>query len=165
MLEELFGGSSTLPPEVPIVTRVYEESFLRESLTSDEKNCVMGSACECMFIDQQHPFIGTEFLVPGELPSEQAQMCVLCCRKITQQLFHDMLFNGVTFRGVIQRYGNICEQAGEYSRECMLICPSNCQVQCMPLPIVSHQRNRYSVVLRSGRKYLQQHRVAYEDFQ
>jgi hypothetical protein len=138
---------------------------MRECIDTDEKQCIMKDNCECMFIDAQHPFIGTEFLIPSEKTSEQAQMCVLCCRKVTQQLFHDMLFQGVSFRGVIQRYGNICDQQGEYARECMLICPANSYVHSMPLPIVAHQRNRYSVVVYNGKRHLRQHRVYYEDFQ
>eukprot|EP00961_Rhodomonas_salina_P012829 172772-Rhodomonas_salina.9 len=165
MLEELFGGDEKMTADVPIVSRVYEESFMRQCDNHDEKPCVMGNKCECMFIDPQFQFIGTEFLLPTEEPSEQAQMCVLCCRKVTQQLFHDMLFKGITFRGVIQRYGNMCDQKGEYARQCMLICPPNSNVHCMPLPIVAHQRNRYSVVVRNGVCCLRQHRVYYEDFQ
>lgn len=164
MLEELFGGEKSLPVEVPIVTRAYEEAFMRAPDSEWEKPCVMGTNCECMHIDPQHPFVGTEFLLPGEESSEQAQMCVLCSRKVTKQLFHDMLFHGVSFRGVIQRYGNVCEQPGEYSRQCMLVCPPNSHVHCMPLPIVEHQRNRYSVFTNNGVKHLRQHRVYYEDF-
>ena len=35
-------------PDVPIITRVYEERFMRESMSSGEKDCLMGEACECM---------------------------------------------------------------------------------------------------------------------
>jgi hypothetical protein len=34
----------------------------------------------------------------------------------------------------------------------------------MPLPIMSHQRNRYRVHTVAGMKHLQQLRVAHEDF-
>ena len=68
----------------------------------------------------------------------------------------------MSFRGVIQRYGNVCEQRGEYAREAMLICPPNGHVHCMPLPIVAHQRNRYSVHAQNGVKFLKQHRVFFE---
>eukprot|EP00961_Rhodomonas_salina_P228414 3087223-Rhodomonas_salina.1 len=158
MLEELFGGTDRLPPSVPIVTRVYEESFMRECLHAGERACVMGARCEGMFVDRQHPFTVTEFLLPGEPAPESAQMCVLCSRKVTQQLYHDMLFAGTTFRGVIQRYGNICGEPGEYAREAVLVCPPHGHVHCMPLPIVAHQRNRYSVSVHAGKKYLRQHR-------
>ena len=165
MLETLFGGDEQLPDDVPIVTRVYEESFMRECVGRDELSCVNGRTCECMFIDANFPFVATEFLLPGESSSkEQPQMCVLCSRKMTQQLFHDMLYCGVSFRAVIQRFGNICNQPGEYARECMLICPPSANVHCMPLPIVAHQRNRYSVNLCNGVKFLKQHRVYFEHY-
>lgn len=165
MLEDLFGGEQTLPDDVPVVTRAYEEQFMRECAHSSERQCVMGESCECMFIDTALPFIGTEFIVPGDIEHSTPQTCVLCSRKITQQLYYDMVCKGVTFRSHIQRYGNICEQAGEYARECMLICPPNQAVHCMPLPIVAHQRSRYSVRIFNGVKHLRQHRVFYSDFQ
>lgn len=164
MLETLFGSDNSLLDDVVVVSRVYEESYMRECVSKDEKACVMGRNCECMFIDPNLPFIATEFLMPGEQSSVQAQLCVVCCRKVTQQLFHDMLYNGVQFQGLIQRFGNICDQPGEYARECMLICPPNANIQCMPLPIVAHQRNRYSVRICSGVKYLKQSRVYYEHY-
>ncbi len=91
-------------------------------------------------------------------------MCVLCCRKTTQKLFYDICYTGKRVQGVIQRFGNLCNQPGEYARECMLICPPSAQWQCMPLPIMSHQRNRYRVQVTAGMKHLYQLRVAYEDF-
>jgi hypothetical protein len=165
MLEDLFGGEEVLPEDVPIISRVYEEQYMRECMHPNEKMCVMGENCECMFIDPNSPFVAVEFILPHEYPTDQAQMCVLCSRKVTQQLFYDMAYKGYTFRGVIQRFGNICDQAGEYARQCMLICPPNQNVQCMPLPILSHQRNRYSVKICNGVKYLKQHRVYAVDFQ
>ena len=68
-------------------------------------------------------------------------------------------------KGIIQRYGNIFGQPGEYASECMLICPPGIGLHAMPLPIMSHQRNRYSVVNSGGVKHLRQHRVAFEAFQ
>ena len=164
ILENLFGDSETMTDNIPLVTRVYEESFMRECINKDEKPCAMGKNCECMFIDPNIQFIGIEFLLPGDSTSEQAQMCVLCHRKLTQQLFHDMVFKGENFRASIQRYGNICDQPNEYAKECMMICPPNANVHCMPLPIVAHQRNRYSVYIQNGFKCLRQHRVYFEDF-
>ena len=82
----------------------------------------------------------------------------------TQKLFYDACYSGKRVQGVIQRYGNLCNQPGEYARECMLICPPSAQWNCLPLPIMSHQRNRYSVQVVAGKKHLQQLRVSYEDF-
>ena len=166
MLESLFGGVSQSAREVPFVTKAYEESFMREP-GAGELPCSMGDVCECRFIDKNAPFVGVQFELPGtrtEGMDESCRMCVLCYRKTTQKLFYDACYSGKRMQGLIQHYGNLCNQPGEYARSCMLICPPNAQWQCMPLPIMSHQRNRYRVHVIAGVKHLQQLRVAYEDF-
>jgi len=55
MLESLFSNVSQVS-SVPLVTKAYEESFMRESETG-ERSCVMGPKCECMFIDPNAPFV------------------------------------------------------------------------------------------------------------
>ena len=169
MLESLFGGVSQPAHEVPLVTKAYEESFMREPCPG-ELPCVMGEVCECRFIDRNAPFVGVQFELPGVAMGKTAKadgaarMCVLCYRKTTQRLFYDACYSGRRVQGLIQHYGNLCNQPGEYARCCMLICPPSAQWQCMPLPIMSHQRNRYRVHVVAGVKHLQQLRVAYEDF-
>lgn len=161
MLESLFGNVESVQT-VPLVTKAYEESYMREAETG-ERSCVMGSKCECMFIDPLAPFVGVEFHLEGA-ESKICGMCVLCCRKTTQKLFYDICYSGKRTQGLIQQYGNLCNQPGEYARECMLICPNSSQWQCMPRPIMSHQRNKYKVHIVAGKKQLQQVRVSYEDF-
>jgi len=41
--ERLLGSITThgTVPDVPIITRVYEERFMRESISPDEKDCIM----------------------------------------------------------------------------------------------------------------------------
>lgn len=90
MLENLFGepsGEEAAPPELPIITKVYEESFMRQP-TSGEQACVMGEQCEARFIDRQAPFTCVEFRLPGDPATPQ--MCVLCSRRATQKMFYDM---------------------------------------------------------------------------
>jgi hypothetical protein len=167
ILENLYGRENYPHVDVPVITRAYEEAFLREPMPhSEERPCVSGELCECMFIDQCVPFVGVEFLLPRESISrpEIPQFCVLCSRKVTQKLFYDIIFAGKEVRGVIQRYGNICNVPGEYARECMLICPPHAPLHCMPLPVMSHQRNKYRVKISSGVKHLEQLRVRHEDF-
>ena len=160
MLESLFGGVSGLVPDVPLITKTYEESFMREPC-GGERPCAMGDRCECMFIDKNAPFVGVEFLLRGEASStKEPKMCVLCCRRTTQKLFFDVCYSGKRVQGLIQHYGNLCNQPGEYARECMLICPPGAQWHGMPLPIMSHQRNRYRVVIVAGVKHLEQLRPA-----
>jgi hypothetical protein len=77
-------------------------------------------------------------------------MCVLCYRAITQQLYYDVIFDKCEFPGTIQKFGNIHSESGEYALEAMLIAAPSAPVHIMPLPIVSHQRNRYQVYSVSG---------------
>jgi len=150
-------------PDVPIVTRVYEERYMRESTSSAEKDCVMGSNCECMHIDSSTPFVCTQFVIPNVNNAYQG-MCVLCLRKTTQLLYYKTIYNGHTINAVIQKHGNICNQVDEYHPSVMLICPPNGPVHTMPVPIVSHQRNRYKVEIISGIKHVRQYRVSMSDF-
>jgi hypothetical protein len=177
VLQQMFGGNSVKDtPSVPVVTRAYEESYMREALTGVENSCVMGSNCECQFIDEHNPFIGVQFTLPVEAFSgsnigsgmaeelSSNKLCVLCCRKNTQSLFYDALYNHRAYNACIQLYGNICDSPGEYAKEAMLICPLSGPIHNMPLPVVAHQRNRYSVVVHNGVRQLRQYRVGYEDF-
>lgn len=163
ILENMFGSSTTFeePVTLPVISKVYEESFMRQP-RHDENACVFGALCECNFIDQCAPFTAVEFRLFNDPPTPQ--MCVLCSRKTTQKMFYDMCHVNKVPHGVIQRYGNIFGEPGEYASECMLVCPQGVNLHHMPLPIMSHERNKYSVVSSSGIKHLQQHRVSYEHF-
>ena len=149
---------------IPIVTRKYEEAFMRECKNDNEKPCVFQAQCECMKINASNAFVGVQFPLP-DLQTQEHGMCVLCLRKSTHIMFYNLLHEGHNVKTVIQKYGNICNQAGEYHPSAMLICPPNGPVHCMPLPIVAHQRNRYSVVTHHGIRYIKQHNVYMEDFQ
>lgn len=166
ILENMFSNCTQVPADstaqtLPIISKMYEETYMREPL-KNENPCVFGNNCECQFIDQCAPFTAVEFRLFGDPP--EPQMCVLCSRKTTQLLFYDMCYSGKSHSCVIQRYGNIFGQPGEYAVECMLSCPQGFQLHCMPLPMMSHQRNKYSVTTVGGVKKLQQHRVSYEHF-
>ena len=163
MLENLFQHTETQEaPDVPVLSRAFEESFMRQPM-SGERPCAMGDLCECAHIDRANPFVGVELRLQND--PEEAQMCVLCSRSTTQKCFYDMCFLGQPIVGVIQRYGSMHGQAGEYASECMLIPPRALGLCSMPFPSVSHQRNRYAVVTLAGVKHLKQHRIGYEDFQ
>jgi hypothetical protein len=92
---------------VPVVSRAYEESYMRECAHEHEKPCSMGQYCECNFIDHEHAFVGVEFVMP-ELHSEDLGMCILCLRKLTQMLFYRMQKAGYSRSQLIQSYGNVC---------------------------------------------------------
>lgn len=163
--EHVLQNSSTneFNASIAEVSRAYEEQYLRECLPGEEP-CAMGSACECMVIDPAMPFVGTRFVIPDSNHADN-NMCLLCLRKTTQLLFHRVINQGFRSQTVLQRHGNICNKAGEYHPSAMLICPPGGPVQCMPIPIVAHQRNRYAVIDRHGIKFLSQHGVGMEDFQ
>lgn len=180
MLQDLLGFSSSSSSseeasgtgglEIPLVTKSYEEMFMREPVYEYERECVMGAECECNFVGVKpgDGFVGVEFLLPNEsgLDSEQRarQRCVLCHRKQVQSRFYDMVYTGRPCRGVIQRYGNICNQENEYARDVMLICPPNGPVEHMPFPVASHQRNRYTVYVNGGIRYIRQNFMGWKDF-
>jgi hypothetical protein len=153
----------TVGASVPIVCRKYEESFMRECMNSSEKSCIFKGQCECMKIDVDNAFVGVQFELPT-MQNARNGMCVLCLRKSTHVLFYNILKQGHSTQNVIQKYGNICNEPGEYHPSAMLICPPNGPVHSLPMPIVAHQRNRYSVVNHHGIKYIKQHRVYMEDF-
>jgi hypothetical protein len=163
MLENLFGNvdGERQIPDVPILGRAYEESFMRQAQPG-EQGCAMGEQCECMSIDKNAPFVGVELRLQGD--PETPQLCVLCSRAATQKCYYDMCFLGKPIKGVIQRYGGIFNQAGEYAQEVMIIPPRTMGLANMPVACVSHQRNRYSVVIHGGSKHLKQHSVGFEDF-
>jgi hypothetical protein len=144
VLEGLFGGRG-MGIDVPVISRAYEESFMREPM-SGERKCVMGTSCEAMVIDKSKPFIAVEFQLPGK-STEVPQMCVLCSRKHTQRLFYDFLYRATpaTCTGVIQRYGVLCNIPGEYRKDMCLIMPPHGPVHCMPYPSVTYQRSHFTV--------------------
>lgn len=149
--------------EMPVVPRAYEERYMRGPMNSGERPCIMGECCECQLIDRARPFTGVQFPIPN-MSSNDHGMCILCCRKVTQLLYHKTLKQGMTGNFVIQKYGNISGVPGEYHPSAMLICPPHGPVHTMPLPIVAHQRNRYSVVESNGIMFIRQHGVYMEDF-
>jgi len=158
ILENLFGGGSVPECNVPVITKAFEESFMRECMYQNERKCVMGMECECRFIDKDNQFTGVEFLVPGQSASDcTPQMCVLCSRKHTQKLYYDLLYRPpVSHIGVIQRYGVLCSAAGEYSMDYALVMPPHGPVHCMPYPSPVHSRNNYSIRIHSATRYIKQ---------
>ena len=151
---------------IPLISRKYEEKFMRACVNMQERPCSMNTKCECMFIDPENAFVGTRFLIPN-ICGEQVHpntMCILCLRKHTLLLFYKTMHAGYDPGVVIQRYGNICNEAGEYSQSAMIFANPNGPVQCMPLPIVAHQRNRYTVVRVGGIPHLRQHGVDVKNY-
>ncbi len=101
-------GAGTLTyraPQIPVVSKAYEESFMRQAMFDYERDCVMGSQCECNFLCVDNAFTGVEFLLPSEAACRESagndskrQMCVLCHRKMVQKLFYEMIYSGSPYR-------------------------------------------------------------------
>ena len=149
---------------VPLVPRKYEESYMRECMLPEDRPCTLGQYCECNFIDKEHSFVGVAFVMP-DLRSNDNSICILCLRKLTQMLFYRLVNGGYQTSNLIQIYGNICDVPGEYHSSAMLVMPKHSAVHSMPLPVVAHQRSKYRVVLRDGKRHLEQVNVSFEDFQ
>jgi hypothetical protein len=107
MLKDLFGCSTGMCAslQVPVVTKAYEESFMRQPMFEHERPCVMGADCECNFVSSVagEGFVAVEFHLPSSSSSQQQQqmqMCVLCHRRMVQKLFYDIIYAGSPYRSV-----------------------------------------------------------------
>ena len=150
--------------DIPVVSRAYEESYLRGRNHDGEPQCAMGNDCECMMIDSKTRFVGVQFEIPSTTSQLSNNLCLLCLRKITLLLFYETIQKGINVRVPIQKYGNIPGQKNEYHPSAVLMCPNNGPIESMPLPIVAHQRNKLSVEVVGGVPHIRQHGVYMEDF-
>ena len=75
MLENLFSSLDADVPDVPILSKAYEETFMRQA-GHGERPCAMGDLCECMHIDRTAPFVVVEQRLPHDQEREP-QLCVL----------------------------------------------------------------------------------------
>jgi hypothetical protein len=163
MLGQMMVDSGEQIPEVPVVTKCFEESFMREPIHEGELQCICGEQCEARFIDPDQSFIAVQFTLGNDVDARPT-MCVLCTRRTTQELFYDLVYGNRSMSGLIQRYGVICGPK-EYAKEALLLCPPHGPLHNMPLPSVAHHRHKYSVIVQNGVRYLVQRNVSYEDFQ
>jgi len=135
----------TYTNDIKFVSKSYEDTYLRQPISADEKRCVRGNECECMHIDPAQKFIGVEYILPWETDKKTNGMCLPCVRATTQILFYDIVHSGAIVNGIIQRFYNKHSIAGEYKLSNMLICPPNGPIENLPMPILRHQRNLYTV--------------------
>ena len=151
--------------QIPLISRKYEEKFMRACIDAQEKPCSMQKQCEAMFINPEQAFVCMRFQIPNVSGKEVENntLCILCLRKQTLLLFYRTMHAGYDPGVLIQRHGNICNEPGEYSRSAMIFANPNGPIQCMPLPIVAHQRNRYQVLSIAGIKHLRQIGVGVND--
>jgi hypothetical protein len=151
--------------EIKVVSKAYEDTFLRQAIHATEKPCVREECCECMFIDPCQPFVGVRYILPWETTDAQKQnacFCLPCLRAMTLAMYVDIVHSGRETNAVIQRFTNEHSKPGEYKLSAMLICAPNGPVHNLPLPIVRHQRTCYHVYQKNGVHYAKQINV---DFQ
>ena len=97
------GRVMTSLPELPLVSKSYEDTFLRPArLGNGERSCVLGDQCLCNFIallrhgpNNKKGFVGVEFMLPeqrdkwqsGEgLPAIHGK-CLVCIRYFTTYVY------------------------------------------------------------------------------
>lgn len=143
--------------EIRSVSKSYEDTYLRQSVSAGERECVRGGHCECMFIDSAQPFVGVEYLLPWESAKEAGNgMCLPCIRAATQALFYDILHSGLKINGLVQKFYNEHSSEGEYRLSAMLFCPPSGPVHNLPMPVMRHQRNFYKVNVKNCVHFMEQ---------
>ena len=159
VLSDAFAASKQLASELKSVSKVFEDSCLRQPMHAHERACSRGEDCECMFLDHACPFIGVEYVLPWEKglsTKKGGGFCLPCLRATTLALYMDILHTGRTTSKLIQRYYNEHSKPGEYRLSSMLIAGPNGPIANLPLPIVRHQRSNYEVYKHNGVVYARQ---------
>lgn len=139
------------------VSKAYEDTYLRQAVGIEERSCVRGEDCECMFIDATQPFVGVEYLLPWERSRKEVNgMCLPCTRAATQALFYDILHSDTQVTGLVQKFYNEHSREGEYRLCAMLFCPPSGPLHNLPMPVLRHQRNFYSVHCKNNVYFMNQ---------
>lgn len=156
---------------IQVVTRAYEEEYLREPLRK-ERSCIMGDQCQGMHLpaSQNNAFILREFLLPTEeeeykrtskLPTE-GRLCLMCKRSEIARAFINIRADGMGVKNnvILQDYRNIIGEEGEYCMEdCLLSSPT--VFQGILDPVVLHLKNSYRLKIQNGVRYYEQWRMKY----
>jgi hypothetical protein len=159
VLGDTCAATKQLTRELKSVSKVFEDSCLRQPIHAHERACSRGDDCECMFLDPACPFVGVEYVLPweqGVSTKKTGGFCLPCLRAATLALYMDILHTGRKTSKLIQRYYNEHSKPGEYRLSSMLIAGPNGPVANLPLPIVRHQRSNYEVYKHSGVVYARQ---------
>lgn len=159
VLSDACAASKQLTAELKSVSKVFEDSYLRQPMHAHERACSRGDDCECMFLDPTCPFVGVEYVLPwekGTSAKKTGGFCLPCLRATTLALYMDILHTGRITNKLIQRYYNEHSKPGEYRLSSMLIAGPSGPVANMPLPIVRHQRSNYEVYRHNGVVYARQ---------
>ena len=158
---------------IEVVTRAYEEKFLREPI-EDERSCVMNENCQGNQLPHitDNKFTLREFLLPsedeeakrtGQWPKER-RLCILCKRAEIARAFINIRADGMGVKDnvILQDYRNLVNIAGEYSLEdCIL--SSSVIFQGLLDPVVLHVKSAYRIQILQGVRHLQQWGMKYPE--
>jgi len=134
LMERSSGRVDIALPELPVVSKSYEDMYLRPARTENgERSCIVGNKCLCKLVaqfryskDTDEGFIGTEFLLPAQrdqwqrgngLPALHGK-CLLCIRYFTNYCFliaasdPDFLSAVQQGRLRLQTHCNVCKEIG-----------------------------------------------------
>ena len=161
----------TVRASIQVVTRAYEEQYLRESV-GKERPCIMGDQCQGLQLPHvtENAFVLREFLLPteeeeykrtGKLPQE-GRLCLMCKRAEIARAFINVRADGMGVKSdvVLQDYRNVVGVEGEYCLEdCILSSPTI--YQGILDPVVLHLRNAYRLRVENGVRHYDQWRMKY----
>lgn len=153
------AGPASAVHDMYCCTRAYEESYLREP-TGSERACGRDQMCEGKCLTGTDGFVLREFLYPGQAPSEQRSLCLLCRRYEISRMYFKFETNVESYSHHnvrIADHYNLVGVPGEYDiRDCIV---SGEHYTGLPMPVVLHIRSAYTVFTKDGVKYLQQTRL------
>jgi hypothetical protein len=158
---------------IEVVTRAYEEKFLREPI-EDERACVMNENCQGNKLPHinDNKFTLREFLLPsedeeakrtGQWPKER-RLCILCKRAEIARAFINIRADGMGVKDnvILQDYRNLVNIPGEYCLEdCIL--SSSTIFQGLLDPVVLHVKSAYRIQILQGVRHLQQWGMKYPE--
>ena len=73
--------------DIKLVTKRYEETYMRQKILEHENDCICKNNCECMYIDPSSPFIGVEYQLPWGNPHKNV-VCAYCvCGLVHKRYF------------------------------------------------------------------------------
>lgn len=170
-------GSAPSVPELPLVSKAYEDGYLREARAgAGERPCVAGDQCECVLMAERAPrraqgFVCREFLLPEDearwrrtnKPPAQRGLCLPCIRKQCMLWYYELVAADEDAKTLIQTHRNMVDVPGEYSSAACLY-PHDRRFFGITDPIVEHQINRYAyVTLPDGSRGLRQTGVDFRE--
>ena len=163
----------TARAKIEVVTREYEEKFLREPV-GDERPCIMQENCQGMQLSQckDNRFVLREFLLPTEDEEakrtctwpKEGRLCILCKRAEIARAYINIRADGMGVKNnmILQDYRNITGVPGEYILDDCILSSASI-FQGLLDPVVLHIKSGYRVKTINGIRHLEQWRMKYPE--